>query len=743
MARVDIHCHSLFSDQPMHWLFRKLGAKESYTPVEDLYRRQKALGMDFVTITDHNRIDGAVELAARHADCFVGCEFTVYFYREKAALHLCAYDISEEQFRMGLKLSADVRQFAEYFREQDVLVTVPHPLHCNRGKLEIRHLEQVLLLFDYFEEKNGLQMAMANHMQKELFDDLTPEFMAQLEKKYRLPPCSADPWIKGRLGGSDDHSSFFLGRCWTEVEGAATYKDFLRGIREKRSSAHGSSMTALAFSQATQSNWINAILDRYCQPGSFDERLVQLVARVRPQSRSRKIFNRLAAGFAPPTIFSEKQGLVKRFLVKKFMRIRLLLFLSAQRRIIEEQALGEENCPVIDAPLGSSAELDRFKERIRELMRDWRNTDLLFFSSPERDLQQETFQFITKIFNTLYRYAFSQWLQHLQTGNIPEAFAKLSLILPGILPAMPYIMGYKHFYYDNKYLRDVGRAFRLKKSMVERPEKWGWFTDTLMDVNGAAAIIKHYAALSRESAVAITAITSHPDSPRFEGDCRSFKPLFHFPLPEYEMMTLAVPPILDMIRHCEEQGYTRLIISSPGPVGLVGLWIADLLNIPTSGIYHTDIPSYTARLTGDTGMEEMAWQLMRFFLWQDGAGICAQRQLPRCIGAARHTPGEDPPLCQRHGCRVFPTRTKQPALSRQVGADRQGCAPVCWPGVAGKGSRRVAGELSTDPGRFSRSRPGGGRRRALSPGAAGGDGRSAGGGVHGFPGGGSACRRLR
>lgn len=613
MAKVDVHCHSIYSDQPIHWLFRKLGARESYTPVMELYHRLKSRGMDFVTITDHNRIDGALELAGTYPDCFVGCEFTVNFYREPAELHLCAYDLSEEQFRMGLKLREDIREFADYFREQEVLVTVPHPLHCNRGKLELRHLEQLLLLFDYFEEKNGLQMDTANRMQKELLDKLTPQMIGALQKKHGIESCSEAPWIKGRLGGSDDHSSFFLGRCWTEVDGAGDYREFLKGIREKRSSAHGQSMTALAFSHATQSNWINVILDQYCKPGSFDERLVTLVSRVQPQSRTRKWINRLASGCENGVMFGQRQGWVKRFFIKKFIRLRLFLFLYAQKKFLQQEAMGDCECPTMEAPLGSAVALDSFKSTVKELMTDWRNTDLLFNHTSDRDLQQETYDFVSNIFNNLYRYSFSQWLYHLQTGNIPEAFARLSLILPGILPAVPYVMGYKHFYYDNHYLKEVGKTYRLNNAMGSRPEKWGWFTDTLMDVNGVAGIIQKYTRMARGGPVAITAITSHPDPPPGDGDFISFQPLFHFPLPEYELMTLAIPPILDVIHHCEQQRYTRLIVSSPGPVGIMGLWVADLLNIPVSGIYHTDLPSYVARLTGDSGMEQMAWQLIRFF----------------------------------------------------------------------------------------------------------------------------------
>jgi len=613
MAKVDMHCHSIYSDQPIHWIFKKLGARESYTPPEELYQRLKFLGMDFVTITDHNRIDGAVELAEKYSDCFVSCEFSVKFHRQPAVIHLCAYDITEQQFLNGLKYSKDVREFAAYFSEQDVLVSVPHPFHCNRGKLDLGHLEQVILLFDYFEEINGLQMEAANCMQQEFFKNLTPEFIELLQKKHNIKPLSEDPWVKGRLGGSDDHSSFFLGRCWTEVEAGTDYKEFLAAVREKRSRGFGQSMTALAFSQATQSNWINAILDQYCKPGSFDERLVKLVSKVRPKSRTRKIINGLATSSDTNCGAGRRPSFFKKFILKKIIRFRLLLFLYAQKRFLNKQLQDDCDCLAMDAPVGTAIEIDALKSTIKELMVDWRDTDLLFNRNPKRNLQEETYQFISNIFNTLYRYSFKQWLYHMQTGNIPEAFSKLSLIVPGILPAVPYIMGYKHFFYDNNYLREIGKKYQLKNSLTERPEKWGWFTDTLVDVNGAAQIIQKYTEMALESSISITAITSHPQDPNFKGEYKNFPPLFHFPLPEYELMTLAIPPILDVIHHCEQQGYTRLILSSPGPLGLLGLWVGDLLSIPVSGIYHTDIPNYVGRLTNDPGLEIAAWHLIKFF----------------------------------------------------------------------------------------------------------------------------------
>ena len=80
MVRVDLHVHSCHSRHASEWILQRLGAQESYTSIETVYRDAKVRGADFVTITDHNSIDGALELAALHPkDCFVSTEVTAYF----------------------------------------------------------------------------------------------------------------------------------------------------------------------------------------------------------------------------------------------------------------------------------------------------------------------------------------------------------------------------------------------------------------------------------------------------------------------------------------------------------------------------------------------------------------------------------------------------------------------------------------------------------------------------------------
>src|ERR1700709_2352155 len=78
-SRVDMHCHSPSSQLAKLGVQRSLGLPECATPPEEVYELAKRRGMDFVTITDHDTIDGAAELASRHDDGFVSVELTAAF----------------------------------------------------------------------------------------------------------------------------------------------------------------------------------------------------------------------------------------------------------------------------------------------------------------------------------------------------------------------------------------------------------------------------------------------------------------------------------------------------------------------------------------------------------------------------------------------------------------------------------------------------------------------------------------
>ena len=97
---------------------------------------------------------------------------------------------------------------------------------------------------------------------------------------------------------------------------------------------------------------------------------------------------------------------------------------------------------------------------------------------------------------------------------------------------------------------------------------------------------------------------------------KNFRPVGEFELPEYELQKLSFPPILPMLDYIQREGFTELIISTPGPVGLTALLAAKVLGLRTSGIYHTDFPQYVRILSDDASLETLTWKNIRRFYEQ-------------------------------------------------------------------------------------------------------------------------------
>src|SRR6202140_1511905 len=94
-SRADMHVHSTASELSKLGIQRSLHLPECATPPEEVYRLAKRRGMDFVTITDHDTIAGALELD-HLPDTFISEELTVWFKGEPQAGHVLCYGITPD-----------------------------------------------------------------------------------------------------------------------------------------------------------------------------------------------------------------------------------------------------------------------------------------------------------------------------------------------------------------------------------------------------------------------------------------------------------------------------------------------------------------------------------------------------------------------------------------------------------------------------------------------------------------------
>ncbi len=160
MTRADLHVHSTASEESKLGVQRALGLPECATPPEEVHELAKRRGMDFVTITDHDTIAGALQIADR-PDVFVSEELTASFRGEPQQVHVLCYGITPDDHGRLQELAADVEAVAEYLHEQEIACALAHPFYAVAAPLAARHRRRLAELFPIWEVRNGSRASRA------------------------------------------------------------------------------------------------------------------------------------------------------------------------------------------------------------------------------------------------------------------------------------------------------------------------------------------------------------------------------------------------------------------------------------------------------------------------------------------------------------------------------------------------------------------------------------------------------
>lgn len=191
--KIDIHVHSKHSKRPSQWILKKIGCPESFTEPLQIYRIAKNHGMSHVTITDHNSISGALEIA-HLSDTFISEEITTYFPDDGCKIHVLALNITETQHAEIQRLRTDIFDLVQYLKQESILNIVAHPLYAINDRLRLAHFEQLLLCFRHFE-LNGARNQRENQCLRNVLSGLVEADINRLADKHdrqRLYPRGID-----------------------------------------------------------------------------------------------------------------------------------------------------------------------------------------------------------------------------------------------------------------------------------------------------------------------------------------------------------------------------------------------------------------------------------------------------------------------------------------------------------------------------------------------------------------------
>jgi glycosyltransferase involved in cell wall biosynthesis len=575
MSKCDLHIHSRFSARSEEWLFRRLDFPDSYSDPRELHRQLIEHGMDFVTITDHDTIDGCLQIRDL-PNTFISEQVTTYFPQDPCKIHLLIWGITEQQHADIVIVRDNIFSLQRYLAGANIAHAVAHPLYSINGKLEATHLERLILLFKHFEGINGLRDALLSELAQQLFGSLTPQKIDELAERHNLAPTHREPWRKIFIAGSDDHGGRFIASACTETPRASSVEKFLDHIRAGNCKVHGHGGTPLALSHGFYNTLGCFIQDR------FREKLGPSAALVE------QMFSRFMEGRDPTeltlkdkaTVFA--QGVVSGKLFDLMKPANMSLWKELSSQFQDAQARAKD-----------AAEQEGGVE-------------------PER----RTFMMANMVAEQLAFRFFQKFIQQLTAGNMLESMQALTAIAPILVVLAPYIYGFHSQAPSRKWLRRIFRELTGKIPEALQNNKRAWFTDTLEDVNGVATTIRKMTAAGAAAGKELVVVTSRNELSVDDIPIKNFKPIGEFELPEYELQKLSFPPILQMLDYIQRERFTEVIISTPGPIGLTALLAAKMLNLQTSGIYHTDFPQYVRILTEDSFLESVTWRFMHWFYGQ-------------------------------------------------------------------------------------------------------------------------------
>lgn len=197
--KVDLHCHTTFSPSPT---FKGFSASDAVTKPERAYSILKSRGMDLVTFTDHDTIDGCLYLLNKYPDLqdfFISEEITSYIREAEAKVHIGAFFIDEKRHREIQKLKGDCKELVIYLKKEGIPYALFHPASFPvKRKYLKKFWEFALENFSYWEIWNGSL--------PESHSLLVYSILKDLKKKPLL------------LSGSDAHNPFRLASSYTFLE---------------------------------------------------------------------------------------------------------------------------------------------------------------------------------------------------------------------------------------------------------------------------------------------------------------------------------------------------------------------------------------------------------------------------------------------------------------------------------------------------------------------------------------------
>ena len=208
MLKMDSHIHSEYSP-------------DSFAKIDDILNRARMRNIDIIAISDHNTVDGTVEVMkkTRNTDILAIPSIEI----SSSHGHILGFGCEEM-----IPRDLSPQETIDKIHDQGGLAIVPHPFCFYRHGLFHFYKEYENLKFDAIETRNArFIVGYCNRKAK------------KLSIKNNIPT----------LGASDAHYFKFVGDCYSLIDCEKDIDSVLKAIRKNKVEAHGNGTSNILLSK--------------------------------------------------------------------------------------------------------------------------------------------------------------------------------------------------------------------------------------------------------------------------------------------------------------------------------------------------------------------------------------------------------------------------------------------------------------------------------------------------------------
>ena len=212
-----------------------------------------------------------------------------------------------------------------------------------------------------------------------------------------------------------------------------------------------------------------------------------------------------------------------------------------------------------------------------------------------------------------WRGRIGELFESLARGRWSQAAEALPALVSSLVLELPYLLAHRYHARDR---RGANRFCAELHGTAPAPGvRVAVFSDTVDDINGVALGLRAVHAEAQRAGFDLRLVGCGRE-PRLHVDAAGVvrvPSVFEHRLAEYPQLAWSIPHLVPIVRFLTEQEIELVQCSTPGPLGLAALIAARITDTPVIGQYHTDVPEYALRLTGDPAAAAMVRTLAGWF----------------------------------------------------------------------------------------------------------------------------------